>query len=143
MGQLNRPALSNSTTWLKDESFRQLILSNWVSFSPDHRLSVAFQFVENFSRLKRLIKHWAVEKRRRDDNELSQIELAIVDMMDMEGGGLLNQESKDTLVGLQGHRNTLLLEKEETWRLKSRALWLACGDENTNFFMHMQRERKL
>ena len=78
-------------------------------------MSAAFQFAENFSRLKRLIKNWAVEKRRRDDNELRQIELEIVDMMDMEGGGLLNEESKDTLVGLQGRRNTLLLEKEETW----------------------------
>ena len=106
--------LKFNKTWFKDESFRQLILSNWVSFSPDNRLSVAFQFAENFVRMKRLIKNWAMEKRRRDDNELRQIELAIVDMMDMEGGGMLNQETKDTLVGLQGHRNTLLLDKEET-----------------------------
>ena len=60
--------------------------------------------------------------------------MEIVDIMDMEGGGMLNQETKDTLVGLQGRRNTILLEKEETWRLKSRALWLACGDENTKKF---------
>ena len=41
--------------------------------------------------------------------------MAIADMMDMEGGGMLNQEKKDTLVVLQGCRNTLLLGKEETW----------------------------
>ena len=62
--------------------------------------------------------------------------------MDLEGGGMLNQESKYTLVGLQGHRNTILLEKEDTWRLKSRALWLECGDENTKKFHAYVKGRK-
>ena len=46
------------------------------------------------------------------------------------------------MVGLMGRRNTLLLEKEETWRLKSRDLWLACRDENTNFFHAYAKGRK-
>ena len=46
------------------------------------------------------------------------------------------------MVGLQGRRNTLLLEKEETWRLKSKALRLACGDENTIFFHAYAKGRK-
>ena len=114
-GPVKSPSpLKFNKTWLKEESFRQLILSNWVSFNPDIRQSTTFQFAENFVRLKRLIKNWAMEKRRRHDNELRQIEKDIVFIMDMKGGGMLNQESKDTLVGLQGRRNTLLLEKEET-----------------------------
>ena len=92
-----------------------MILSNWVSFNLDIRLPTAFQFAEIFFKLKRLIKNWVMEKRRRDDNDLRQIEKDIVFIMDTEGGGMLNQESKETLVGLQGRRNTLLLEKEETW----------------------------
>ena len=56
--------------------------------------------MENFVRLKRLIKNWVMEKRRRDDNELRQIEKDIVFIMDTEGGGMMNRESKDTLVGL-------------------------------------------
>ena len=100
-GSVKLPSpLKFNKTWLKDESFRQLILSNWVSFNLDIRLSIAFQFTDNFFRLKRLIKNWAMEKRRRDDNELRQIEKDIVFIMDTEGGGMMNQESKDTLVGL-------------------------------------------
>jgi hypothetical protein len=33
--------------------------------------------------------------------------------------------------------------KEETWRLKRRAIWLECGDENTKFFHALQKEGKL
>jgi len=35
---------------------------------------------------------------------------------------------------LELERNTLLRQEEEKWRLRSRALWLASGDRNTNFF---------
>ena len=97
-----------------------MILSNWVSYDPAIRQTTAFQFAENFVRLKRLIKQWAMEKRRRDEVELRQIEMEIESIMASEDGVMLNQESKDTLVGLMGRRNTLLLDKEETWRLKSR-----------------------
>ena len=41
--------------------------------------------------------------------------------MEGDGGGMLNQETKENLIRLEGRRNTLLLEREETWILKSRA----------------------
>lgn len=59
-----------------------------------------------------------------------------------DGGGLISQDSKDFLIRLEGRRNTLLSEKEETWRLKSRAIWLECGDDNTKFFHAYSRGRK-
>ena len=59
-----------------------------------------------------------------------------------DGGGLLTVEEKEDLVCLEGRRDSLLLEKEETWRLKSRATWLECGDDNTNFFHSYAKGRK-
>ena len=53
-------------TWIKDESFRQLILSHWVSFDPDNRLTSAYQFVVNFHKIKGHIKRWAADKRSRE-----------------------------------------------------------------------------
>ena len=59
------------------------------------------------------------------------------------GGGLGTQESKYLLVRLEGRGNTLLLKKEETWRLKSRATWLEVGDDNTKLFHAYDKGRKV
>ena len=52
-GPVRSPSpLKFNKTWLKDESFQQLILSNWVPFNPDNRLSATFQLAENTSWIK-------------------------------------------------------------------------------------------
>lgn len=43
---------------------------------------------------------------------------------------------------MEKRRRKLLEEKEETWKLKSRAIWLSCGDENTKLFQVYARGRK-
>ena len=59
-----------------------------------------------------------------------------------ESDGYVSQESKDRILLLERHRNQILLAREEEWRLKSKAIWLKVGDENTRFFHNFAKGRK-
>ena len=70
-GPIKPPSpLKCNKTWLKDESFIDLITNGWVHFAPGNRNSAAFQFEANFRILKDGIKTWVMDKRKREDREL-------------------------------------------------------------------------
>ena len=104
--------------------------------------SAAIQFADNIKRLKVHIKEWSIAKRNRDEAELKSIEAELLLIYEGEGGGFSSLDSKEVLTRLEGRRISLLLEKEEAWRLKSRALGLECGDDNTKFFHAYAQGRK-
>jgi len=51
-------------------------------------------------------------------------------------------QEKDHLIKLEKEKIRLLQRNEETWRLKSRVLWLKVGDEKTKIFQQSARGRK-
>ena len=48
--------------------------------------------------------------------------------------GFFNSETMQSLKDLEIRKNKFLEFEESTWRLKSRAVWLAKGYRNTIFF---------
>jgi hypothetical protein len=74
--------------------------------------------------------------------ELKEIESQLQRIYEEEGGGYATPEAKISLIRLEERRNKLLKDKEEMWRLKSRATWLASGDENTKFFQAFSKGRR-
>ena len=67
----------------------------------------------------------------------------IAAIQNFEEGGFLNSEDNGNLSTLELCRNKLLKEKEEVWRLKSRAICLESGDDNTKFFQTFAKGRKM
>jgi hypothetical protein len=56
--------------------------------------------------------------------------------------GTINEETKQQGKQLEMDRNKLLLEEEERWRQKSRAIWIKSDDKNTKFFHNFINYRR-
>jgi hypothetical protein len=56
--------------------------------------------------------------------------------------GITNEVTEQHGRQLEVDRNKLLLEEEESWRQKSRAIWIKSGDKNTKFFHNFASYRR-
>lgn len=63
--------------------------------------------------------------------------------MDDQGRGFIFVEAKATLTGLEAQRSKILHEREETWRLRIKSIWLKAGDDNTKFFHNYSKGRRV
>ena len=95
---------------------------------------VAVHFAQNLSRIKPLLKEWSELQKEVEDQYPIQIEVEIAKFQNSKGGVLHTQDDKENLISLESTRNKILKEREEVWRLKRRAIWMECGDDNTKFF---------
>ena len=69
---------------------------------------------------------------KRNQKDLKDVEEVLHKLFDQNSCVVSSKESK-RLKDLEGKKKELL-EMEVTWRLKSRAIWLAEGDNYTTFF---------
>jgi hypothetical protein len=129
--------------WISDPSYQELVRGLWSSITDGNQVPAAVQFVGNLKRLKQATMSWAREKKLKDDQDLRDIETTLSEIQGGEGQGFTSLDAKELLCGLEKRRRVLLEEKEALWRLKSRAIWLSCGDENTKFFQAFSKGRKM
>jgi hypothetical protein len=109
----------------------------------DSTTHVAILFLENLKKVKHATISWAHEKKLKEEQELLHIEKTLLEWQADPDRGFCSREGKDELVHLELRRRAILDEKEALWRLKSHAIWLAYGDENTKFFHSFSKGRKM
>lgn len=64
-------------------------------------------------------------------------------MLDDRNQGFVTADDKTHLIELENQKSRILKEREESWRLRSRAIWLKAGDDNTRFFQNFEKGRKV
>jgi len=131
-----------NASWLQEVSYNKLFKETWIH--PDRRSSEdkGFLFMENLKRLKKATISWAKDRKAKQNEEITRINENLQKLESIEADGYATQESKERILSLEKLKNQILLAKEEEWRLKSRAIWLKAGDENTSFFHNYAKGRK-
>jgi hypothetical protein len=78
---------------------------------PEHsQTPTTVHFVENLKGLKQATKKWAKIKQQKDEQNLWDIEMKLIEIQDGTSRGYLSQESKELLFGLEKCRRVILEE---------------------------------
>eukprot|EP00253_Pinus_taeda_P025385 PITA_25385 len=131
-----------NSSWLLEPSYNTLFSSTWIHPDGHSSESKSFLFMENLKRLKKATISRAKERQKKQNEDLFKIRDELKFLESTEADGYSSQASKERILQLEKAQNHILIAKEEEWRLKSRAIWLKSGDENTSFFHNYVKGRK-
>ena len=78
-----------------------------------------------------MTKSWAKAMSERTMRDLEHLEYIIKNHLNRISEGSFSWLVKTDFIELETKRNKLLIDQEEHWRIKSRAIWIKSGDLNT------------
>ena len=128
--------------WVGDEDFQRLIRGHWRRGGTGGHYSAMEAPSENLIYMKEIMKRWERQNKRNQRMELLATEEKIMHLFTNHEDGIFTEMELEELRELE-HENLLILSREEAkWRLKSRELWIKCGDQwhflqSMGFLHHM------
>eukprot|EP00253_Pinus_taeda_P024332 PITA_24332 len=129
--------------WLQDPKYISLVTGFWSTNPINREESLMKCFCNSLSKLKHLSITWAREKLIRENSQLTQIESKMSTLLDERSLGFNSAADKAHLIELEKQKAHILKEREESLRLRSRAIWLKAGDDNTKFYQNYAKGRKV
>eukprot|EP01018_Ginkgo_biloba_P032610 Gb_14068 [translate_table: standard] len=100
------------------------------------------EFSHSLRRVKEKAMAWASERFRARDGLLKEVELRLEELYRGTPEGIFSLEEKTCVTELEGKKCKLLSDREKHWRIKSMAIWLQQGDQNTKYFHNYARFRE-
>jgi hypothetical protein len=130
------PTLSNLIqTWLHEAPYDTLVRDVWNDTSYQNLEGAQYRLISKLNCLRARSKIWLREKRNRDSEEMASIERDLDVTSIVQGRRMcLIEDYENKVKKLEVACNKNLLEEEERWRLKSRAIMDIQWRQNTKFF---------
>ena len=129
--------------WLEDDSFCSMLIDNWQDSLDISGLPPMLCFLKKLSKLSVEVKSWEKNKKLENQETLRVFEDEIEYLENSMNDDYFSSHNKDRLAFLNAERSIVLLKFEKTLRLKSRAVWLEVGDNNSKFFHHFANHKRV
>ena len=111
-----------------------MIGDSWDHLEANPNVSYIKKLSKNLNKIKKVSKPWAKAYNENQQKQLKQVESSLKRIYEQNNSGIFTEEELKEVKEKELKREELLAKEEQLLRLKSIAIWIKEGDNNTKFF---------